>query len=130
MKKIKKLILIMIILTPLLVYSSSITFEVLCNIALEGKLEKSTFYLNSQNCWDKTNLHVAYQQKDNILIFGYFNPQTGVIKNFLWDVKKGETTTLSNKFDEIADPKKATKISELEMQDAALRFRTDWLMCK
>ena len=111
-------------------HSASMTFEILSNIALEGKLEKSAFYLNSKNCSDKSNLHVAYHQKDNILIFGYFDPETGIIKNFLWNKKKGETSILSTRIDEVADPKKAVKITEFEMEEAGSKFRTDWLLCK
>jgi len=129
MKKLIFLIAFLLSFTPT-VYSASMTFEILSNIALEGKLEKSAFYLNSKNCSDKSNLHVAYHQKDNVVIFGHFDPITSIIKNFLWNKKKGETSILSTRIDEVADPKKAVKITEFEMEEAGSKFRTDWLLCK
>lgn len=132
MKKFIFLIAFLLSLAAYTAYSADQTFTTLSEIALQGQLQKTGFYLNSKNCptATKSNLHVAYDQKSDVLIFGYFDVETGIIKNYIWDVKKGETSILSCKFDEVADPKKAKKISDDEMKDSALRFRADWLSCK
>jgi len=126
----KKFIFLIAFLLPFVAYSGDQTFITLSDIALQGELQKSAFYLNSKICSDKNNLHIAYDQKSDVLIFGYFDPGTGMIKNYIWDRKKGETSILSCRFDEVADPKKAIKISEHEMKDSSIRFRADWLICK
>jgi hypothetical protein len=128
----KKLILLIMFafLLPFIAYSEDQTPTVLIELALQGQLQETGFYLNSKSCPSKDDLHVAYDQKTDILIFGYFHPRTGMIKNYIWNRKKGETSTLSCRFDEAADPKKAIKISEDHMKDSALRFRSDWLTCK
>jgi hypothetical protein len=126
----KKFIFLIMLLLPVLAYPQDQTSTTLTELALQGQIQETGFYLNSKTCSSKDNLHVAYHQKTDILIFGYFYPKTGVIKNYIWDRKKGETSTLSSKFDEVADPKKAVKISENEMKDSAIRFRTDWLTCR
>lgn len=126
----KKFIFLIMLLLPVLAYPQDQTSTTLTELALQGQIQETGFYLNSKTCSSKDNLHVAYHQKTDILIFGYFYSKTGVIKNYIWDRKKGETSTLSSKFDEVADPKKAVKISENEMKDSAIRFRTDWLTCR
>jgi hypothetical protein len=126
----KKFIFLIAFLLPFVAHSADQTFITLSDIALQGELQKTGFYLNSKSCPSKDNLHIAYDQKSDVLIFGYFDPGTGMIKNYIWNRKKGETSILSCRFDEVADPKKATKILEHQMQDSSIRFRTDWLICK
>ena len=117
-------------LLPFTTYSADQIFTDLRKIAVQGKIEKDTFYLNSKSCSTKNNLHVAYYQKNDVLVFGYFDSQTGMIKNYIWNKSKGETSILSRRFDEIVDPKEAIKISEKEIEDQAIKFRTSWIGCK
>ena len=128
----KFMFLTVLFLFPLLAYPADPVFEVLVDLALQGQQQKTGFYLNSKSCLTsiKGSLHVAYDQKKDILIFGYYTSSTGMVKNYVWDRKEGKTSIISCKFDEQIDSKNAIKVSEREIQDSALKFRTDWLSCK
>ena len=124
------LFLAILLLLSSVTYSQDQTFITLSEIALQGKVQETGFYLNSKNCSNKDNLHIAYDPKKDVLIFGYFYHKTSIIENHTWNRKTGETFTLACKFDENIDAKKAKKISEDQIKDLALKFRSDWLTCK
>ena len=123
-------ILVALLLLVSVAYSQDHIFTTLSELAMQGKVQESGFYLNSKNCPAQDDLHVAYDPKKDILIFGYFYRATGIIENCTWNRKTGESFTLSCKVDEVVDLKKAKKVSQEQMKDLVLKFRADWIVCK